>query len=765
MKKEDWFERDWINHQLSRRGFIKWSACLGAGTAFVGLAGLSGCAPTVKQAATVKTDDPVSMVPFGCAHNCGGKCLMYAHVKDGTITRITSDVEEPDVPENPQLRACLRGRSYRKRVYDPSRLKYPMKRVGERGEGKFVRISWEEAIDGIAKELTRIKNTHGPSSVFNYTLSGNTGAFHGTGGSVSKRFFSVYGGFVERLGSYSSSGTQYATPFTYGTNNTGNHRRLFLQSKLIILLGNNPAETIFGTNTAWYLKQAREKGARVICIDPQYSMTAVMSDEWVGIRPGTDAALLAAMAYVMISENLYDREFVEKFTVGFNEFQTYILGQEDGVAKTPAWAEAICGVPAAKITELGRLYGTSKPAALFSGWGPQRNATCVQDVRMATVLAAMSGNVGIAGGYASGTGSVPSTTPMGSMPILPCSGRVGVPVYLSTDMILKGKAGGYPADVKALYIVGGNMLTQHPDAAKTIKAFKAVELLVVHEQFMTPTAKYADYLLPVSTFLEKNDILMPWSWGDYAIYSHQAIEPMFEAKSDYEIFSMLADRMGFKQQYTENKSEEDWLKTIFAKSKIPNYEEFKKRGYHKFKVDNPYIAFKEQIESGKPFPTPSGKIEIYSERLAKMNNPQLPPIPKYVPLWEGVEDPLQEKYPLQLITPHFYRRVHSTHDNNPWLQEVEPQAVWINTADAKRRGIAHGDRVKVWNDRGIITLPAKVTPRIVPGVIAVFQGAWYNPDANGVDAAGSANTLTSDRAVPGAKSSTSHTSLVQIAKA
>lgn len=760
MKHDDWFDRDWMGYQLSRRGFLKWSACVGAGTS---LLGLTGCAPETKMAAPIQAANNASLVPFSCAHNCGGKCLMFAHVKKGMITRITSDIEEPDTPENPQLRACLRGRSYRKRVYDPNRLKYPMKRVGERGEGKFVRVSWEEAIEGIAKELTRIKSSYGPSSVFAYTMSGNTGALHSTSGAVVKRFLSLYGGFVERLGSYSSSGTQFATPFTYGTNNTGNHRRLFLESKLIILLGNNPAETVFGTNTAWYLKQARDKGATVICIDPQYSMTATLADEWIGIRPGTDAALLAGMAHVMLSENRYDRAFVEKFTVGFPEFEKYILGQEDGIAKTPAWAEQICGVPASKITELGRLYGTVKPAALFCGWGPQRNATCVQDVRMATVLAAISGNIGIAGGYASGTGYIPSVA-MGSMPIPPCPGRVGVPVYLSTDMILKGKAGGYPADIKALYIVGGNMLIQHPDTAKTIKAMQAVELLVVHEQFMTPTAKYADYLLPVSTFLERNDIVTPWSWGDYAIYSQKAIEPLFESKSDYEIFTMLADKMGFKQQYTDNKSEEDWLKAIFAKSKIPNYDDFKKRGYYKFKVDNPYIAFKEEIENGKPFQTPSGKIEIYSEKLAKMNNPQLPPIPKYIPLWEGVADPLRQKYPLQLITPHMYRRVHSTHDNNPWLQEVEPQSVWINTADAHSRGIANGDRVRVFNDRGTVMLPAKVTGRIVPGVVAVFQGAWFNPNTQETDTALSANTLTSDRAVPGAKSSTSHTSLVQLVK-
>lgn len=761
MDRENWFKQNLLDCKLSRRGVLKWGAYLGAGTAFGSLTSITGCAPSIQQT-TARIDEPVQLIPFTCAHNCGGKCLMYAHVKGGNISRISSDSEGPDTAENPQLRACLRGRSYRKRVYDPDRLKYPMKRIGERGEGKFIRITWEEAIAGISQELNKIKKAHGASSVFNYTLSGNTGAFHGTS-NVSKRFFSLYGGYVERLGSYSSSGTQYATPLTYGTNNTGNHRRLFLQSKLIIIIGANPAETIFGTNTSWYLKQARDNGARLICIDPQYSMTAVLADEWIGIRPGTDAALLAAMAYVMISEKLYDQAFVEKFTVGFVEFEKYILGQEDGIAKTPGWAEEICGIPAAKITELGRMYGTVKPAALFSGWGPQRNATCVQDVRMATVLAAISGNVGIAGGYASGTGYIPSH-PVGSIPIPPCVGKSGIPVYLSTDLILKGKAGGYPVDVKALYIVGGNMLNQHADSAKTIKAFKAVELLVVHEQFMTPTAKYADYLLPVNTFLERNDIVMPWSWGDYAIYSQQAIQSLFESKSDYEIFSLLADKMGFKQQYTENKTEEEWLKTIFAKSKIPNYEEFKKQGYHKFKIDKPFIAFEEQIKGGKPFSTPSGKIEIYSKKLADLNNPQLPPIPKYLPMWEGVSDPLQEKYPLQLITPHLYRRVHSTHDNNPWLREVEPQSVWISHQDAQRRGIANGEKVSVFNDRGSAILPAKVTGRITPGVVAIFQGAWYEPDRNGNDIGGSANTLTSDRPVPGAESSTSHSSLVQIKK-
>jgi anaerobic dimethyl sulfoxide reductase subunit A len=247
---------------------------------------------------------------------------------------------------------------------------------------------------------------------------------------------------------------------------------------------------------------------------------------------------------------------------------------------------------------------------------------------------------------------------------------------------------------------------------------------------------------------------------------------MYECKTEYEWISMLAERLGIGQEFTEGRTEEDWLRYIVEQTRknhpdFPTYEEFKKRGVYKFSYPENFIAFKKQIEDpeNNPFPTPSGKIEIFSPRLWEMKNPQeIPAIPKYIPAWEGPEDPLRAKYPLQCIGWHYRRRTHSTLDNVPWMEEVAPQVMWMNPEDAARRGIKDGDRVKVFNDRGALLIRVKVTPRIMPGVVAIPQGAWWTPGPDGVDQRGCINVLTSSRPTPLAKANPQHTNLVEVVK-
>jgi anaerobic dimethyl sulfoxide reductase subunit A len=546
--------------------------------------------------------------------------------------------------------------------------------------------------------------------------------------------------------------------------------------------GFNPAETVLITNTCLTLTQAKEKGIKIVAIDPRFTdSAAAFATEWIPIRPGTDTALLIAMAYVIIQDSLQNQKFLDMYTVGFDRFKGYVLGVEDGVPKTPAWAENITGVSAAVIESLAKEYALMKPAALLSLGAPGRSAFGEQFHRALSTLAAMTGNIGIHGGDPAGFGFQPvglqplsgvgliSGLMPGNLPEGTAQKR-GVHISRVWDAILRGKAGGYPADLKLLYVTNGNPLNQFPNSNKGVEALKKLEFIVVHEQFMTPTARFADILLPVNTHLERNDIIRPWFSGPWYMYLNKAIDSLYESKSDLEICTELAERLGI-EGYSD-KTEDEWLREFWKSAQemtyskpLLDYDTLKEKGVHKIKVQRPIVAFKEEIKDPKkhPFPTPSGKIEIYSRRLSEMNNPGLPPIPKYIETWEGRNDPLAKKYPLQFISTHFKRRIHSNMDNIPWLKELEDQELWINSIDARERNINHGDLVRIFNDRGEVIIPAKVTERIMPGVVSIYQGAWYNPDQRGVDRGGCANVLLKDEHSP-AGAFCSNTALVQVQK-
>jgi len=691
------------------------------------------------------SDGDVTIVPTGCCHDCGGRCVLRAHVKDGKIIRF-----ETDNGEEPQIRACMRGRAYRQRVYSPERLKYPLRRTGERGQGQFERISWDEAIDIVASELIKVKETYGNSAILLAAGAGNQGMLHGPGPVA--RLLLHFGGFTSTWGSPSYEGALFASMATYGTIRTGNTRDDLLNSRLIIMWAWDPARNVQDPGTTLYLAQAREKGIRIIAVDPRYTDTAAtFGDQWIPIRPGTDAAMLIAMAYVIITENLQDQAFIDRYTVGFDKYRDYVLGKEDGIPKTPQWAEDITTVPAKVITNLAREYATTKPAALIVGWGPARAAMGEQYARAANVLTAMTGNIGINGGYAAGfmrayssreTRRLPGATRLlnpveeGAPPRTnslyklrggtnPNSARIHYNKMY--DAILQGRAGGYPADVRMLYIVASNTLNQHCNVNRGIEAFKAksLEFIVVHEQFMTPTAKFGDIVLPVNTFMERSDIAPPWLGSPYFIYLNQAIDSLYESKSDLEICRELAKRLGILEAFG-NESEDELLRAIAdTRDDIPDYNTMKQNGVLKIKIAEPIVSFKEQIEDpeNNPFSTLSGKIEIHCEHLAEMNDPMIPPIPKYISPWENYDDSLAARHPLQLITPHPKRGTHSSLDRVPWLREVETQAIWINPADAEARGIRDSDSVLVFNDRGKILIPARVTRRIMPGVVCLYEGS------------------------------------------
>ncbi|MBN2550631.1 MAG: molybdopterin-dependent oxidoreductase [Anaerolineales bacterium] len=743
------------------------------------------------------------LVRVGCpAHNCGGRCLLVAHVQNGRITRLDTD-DRPDVLAAPQLRACVRGRAYLRRQYHPERLLYPLKRTGRRGEGKFTRIPWDEALDWAASELQRVKAAYGSSALF---VPYGTGSYNQLNGSqTARRLMNLFGGCLGIYNSYSWACINVATPTVYGTLQTGNQRQDWLNSRYILMWGWNPAEMRDGTNSDYFIRLARENGARVVCIDPRHSLSAAsLADEWIPIRPGTDAAMMSAMAYVMLTEGLYDAEFVRTHCLGFDSSQMpqgyegaesyadYLLGCCDGLPKTPEWAEKITGVPRQTIVRIAREYATLKPGMLYQGYGMQRRAYGEQVVRAGCVLAAITGNVGIPGGWASGLalqapdgGPFWNVFPVGENPV-----KASIPVFLWSEAVLRGHEMGkqdgvtgadrLENDIKLIYAVASNaLINQHANinrSAQILQDESRVEFLVVQDQFLTPTARFADLILPACTQFETWGIEDGWKYGDEVILMPKLVEPPGECKSDYRICAELAERLGIGAEYTQGRDERAWVGWIIERYRetrfpdIPSLEELEASnvGVYANPVTQPAIAFADFRRDPQAYPldTPSGKIEIFSQSLHELGRPnEIPAIPKYIQEWESPFGPEAKQYPLQAIGHHTLSRVHSTHANNDWLAEAFPQRVFINPIDAQARGIEDGDLVQVFNGRGATVLPCRVTPRILPGVVDIPQGAWWAPDENGVDRGGSVNILTSERWTPLAFGTAQHTFMVEVKKA
>jgi len=704
------------------------------------------------------------VVPTVCSTHCGGTCLLNVHVEDGHIKRV-----ETDDGAEPQLRACMRGRALRQRVYSSDRVLYPLKRIGERGEGKFERITWNEALDTVAAKLRQVRESFGPEAILYLHMPGDQVSLNNP--ATMNRLLALDGGFSTRYGSPSFQAGMFASIMTYGSLFCSNTRDDLLNSKLIIMWGWDPAGTTTGTNTSFFLAGAKEAGTRIVAIDPYFSdSAAVLAHQWIPIKPGTDAAMLVAMAYVIISEGLQNQQFLDTYTIGFDQFREYVLGREDGISKTPAWAEEITGIPTSVIEKLAWEYATIKPAALLTGIAPGRSAFGEQYHRAAMTLAAMTGNVGIHGGDAaaraweSTLGGYPFALDLGSavpkarnpvektapdIPKFPRGKRYPhIHFTKAADAILQGKQGGYPADYKLLFIVSSNYLNSQPNTNKIIRALKKIDFTVIEEQYMTATARYADIILPTTSFVERDDIALGVGMA-YVGFQRKIIEPLGECKSQNEIAKSLAARLGIDDYDT--RSGDEPLREAASRLQIPDYEVFKAKGVHWIERSEPYVAFKKQIEDpdNNPFPTPSGKIEIYSEQLADLKNPLLPPIPKYIETWESPNDPLAAKYPLQLVTKHAKRRANAQFDTVPWLKGMIPQTILINISDARERDIHDGDQVCVYNDRGKMIIPAKVTERLTPGVVILPAGAWYSPDKQGIDRGGCANVLTRDEPSPG----------------
>ena len=694
------------------------------------------------------------IVPVMGRNNCGGRCRLLVEEKDGSVVSIKGD------PAYPDKLPCIKGLHYAKTFLCEERLTKPLKRVGKRGDGLFEEITWEEAVDLIAKEMKRTRETYGPSSRYVHYGWGVEAVLNGN--SMAKRLLRLDGGHLNYYNSYSTACTNYTTPYLYGTQYSGSSFDTLEDSKLIILWAHNPAETKFD-NLMDCLRKAKKNGARIIVVDPRKTPTVkALGAEWIGIKPTTDCALMDAMSYVIWREDLYDHFFVEERCLGFDKYFAYLEGKEDGIAKTPAWAAKITGISEECIVELARSYANTKPAALMQGYGGQRHSNGEQFTRGGIALACLTGNVGISGGWASGAGQC-QIVDMPSMPMPENPVKEEISVFTWTDAILQGK-------IKMLFSIAGNaLINQHSDINRTKQILEdetMCEFIVCSDLFMTSSAKYADLVLPATSLLEDENLITPWNQGSFLGVSNQVIPPIGESRFEFEWLREVAEKLDIAEEFSCGHSDyKEWLKQIYEdyrSADMPSYEELKKEGIYRFPNPPKVVAFEAQRKGEKPFDTPSGKVEIYSPTLEAMDDDRIPSVPGYVEVKEGPGK--SEKYPLQLIGWHTKGRAHSVGFHNKELQKRYPQILWMNPADGKARGLVSEDVVEVWNDRGRMIVPVLLTEEIIEGVVAIAQGAWHQADKEGRDIAGSMNVLTSQEPTPLAKGNPQHTNLVEVKK-
>jgi anaerobic selenocysteine-containing dehydrogenase len=679
-----------------------------------------------------------TLVRGACPHDCPDTCATITEVRDGRAVAFYADRDHPHT----QGWLCAKVRPYLERVYSPDRLLYPLRRVGPKGAGQWERISWQDALATIAARWQAIIAEHGPAAILPYSYSGTLGIAQL--GICDERLWGRMGASgLDRA--ICCSAAHVAVGATLGARHAPDPADVLL-SKLVIIWGNNPATS--GPHFMPFLRQAQKAGAYVVVIDPRRTKTARSADQHIAIRPATDAALALGLMQVIFSEGLHDEPWLEAHSQGWRELR------ERAAAYPPERVAAITGVPAAEIVGLARRYAATKPALLKFADGIQRHANGGQTVRALCCLPAVVGQYGVPGGglsYSTSGYAALDGEAVGHASAYPPPARSINMNRLGAALL--GEAADPP--IMSLFVYAANPLASSPNASLIAKGLQREDLFsVVHEQFMSDTAQYADIVLPATTQLEQVDLHRAYGHR-HLQYNHPAIAPLGECKSNWDTMRALAAAMGYSEPWLQESAEQA-IANILEASRPANpflqgvtIERLRAEGtvpLH-FTAEN-YTPF-----ANGHFPTPSGKVELLCPDMAAHG---VDPLPDYTPSPElAAAAPGQ----LTLISGASHHFVSSSMANQPSLRAKEGSPfVEIHPADAASRQIAHGDTVLLENERGWCRLRAVVTDDVPPGVAVAPKGQWANlsPDGRNI------NWTTSDALADLGGGATFHSNLVRI---
>lgn len=645
-----------------------------------------------------------------------------------------------------------------------------------RGEDEYIPMAWEDALDLAAKEIERIISTHGNHSIFGGSYGwASAGRFHHAQSQV-HRFLNCLGGYVSSYASYSTGAAQAIIPHVLGMNfhkitwgETNSWSQIDKHTDTLVMFGGiNPknAQVSMGGVTehataAWFERYATS-GKRMISISPQQDDSPTQT-EWWPIEPGTDTALMLALAYVLETEALVDRSFLASHCTGYEEFLPYLLGKTDGTPKTPEWAATICDLSAEQIVTLAHSMAQGRTLICIS-WSLQRARHGEQPYWMACVLAAMLGQIGLpGGGIGFGYGAIGNVGkaalrlrgPLFEQGLNPISDFI--PVSRIADMLLNpngtydfnGERRTFP-DIRLVYWCGGNPFHHHQDLNRLNRAWQEPETIIVHEPWWTATAKRADIVFPATTQFEREDI--GWAKGDpYLFHMPQMIPPVGQARDDYVIFSDLCKRLGCAEEFTENRTADQWINVIYdqfatnAKAggvAVPSWKNLKQQNFVRLPIDSeetetiPYGEFRKNPEAN-PLGTPSGKIEIFSERIASFGYTEVPGHPVFqIPN----SDPA---YPLRLLSPQPGDKLHS--QLQAAIEDKQNHSTLLmHPVDANARNLVDGDEVRITSAFGACVAKLEARNTIKPGVVSLPTGAWFSPAQGEDDLSGNPNVLTED---------------------
>lgn len=680
-----------------------------------------------------------------CPRNCYSTCSFRVRVEDGELRSIEAHPGNRATPEGP----CLKGLSYVERVASPDRILHPLRR---QPDGSFGRISWDEALDEIARRLSEVRERHGPQAVLYYKASGTKGLMN----QVGPAFWRLYGGYTGTYGDLCWPAGLEASRLTLG-DNRHNAPWDLANARLIVMWGKNPAET--NIHQGVFLEQAIQAGAHLVVVDPRRTETAERAELLIQPRPGTDGALALAVAHLLIRGGHVDEAFVRDNVLGFEDFAASVE------ACTPVWAADVAEVPVAHIERLAELFATVRPATINAGYGMQRYTNSGQAMRAMIALLAMTGNVGKPGAgwiFADLQSHVFDTVrdPVASFPP---QGPDGVArVSISTARLGADMLATREPELRFAWVERGNPVTQNPDTNQVLEAFRALDFRVVVEQFMTDTAREADIVLPAKTMFEQSDVINAY-WHPYVQLKQKVLDPPGEVRPESEVYWALAERLGV--------SAETCLAAGMPEPGDAGVETFLTRHLEALGAgitlerlrEGPVIAPGHQeiaYEDGA-FPTPSGRIELRSEEAVRRW--EVDALPSYTESEESLrraggegEGDVGRGYPLYFMTPNTKNRIHSQFNNLETIRALSPAPfLQIHPDDAETRGIGEGTPVRVFNDRGEVTVAAHLDWGIKPGCVSMTNGWW-------IGEGGTVNFLSRGRETDMGYGAAFHDNLVEV---